>query len=123
VILDAYKWLVCKLLVDSADRLQTQLKTGHDGFTARNNSQVYYCRTLAIAYVEVNIAISLFLIEHCLTQLCHFFSNHTRGTPIPSLFNSSRMLLYISSRNHVEYQTLSSICNFIEVCHSFLIVS
>lgn len=53
VILDAYKWLVCKLLVDSTERLQSQLKAGNDNFTARNNSQVYYCRTLAIAYIEV----------------------------------------------------------------------
>ncbi|XP_045172714.2 peroxisomal acyl-coenzyme A oxidase 3-like [Mercenaria mercenaria] len=52
VILDAYKWLVCRLLVDSAQRLQSQSAAGHDGFTARNNSQVYFCRTLSLAYIE-----------------------------------------------------------------------
>ncbi|KAL8581251.1 hypothetical protein ACOMHN_038351 [Nucella lapillus] len=52
VCLDAYKWLVCHLLKDSNDRLQSQLSSGKDSFTARNNSQAYFCRSLALAYIE-----------------------------------------------------------------------
>lgn len=62
VVIDAYRWLVCRLLVDSSDRLKSQLGAGHDGFTARNNSQVYYCRTLALAYVEVRLEGILFTV-------------------------------------------------------------
>nr|KAG5696860.1 hypothetical protein BaRGS_035270 [Batillaria attramentaria] len=50
--LDAYKWLVCRLLVDSDQRVKSQLASGKDGFTARNDSQTYFCRSLALAYIE-----------------------------------------------------------------------
>lgn len=52
VCLEAYKWLVCRLLVDSDQRLQKELSSGKDGFTARNDSQAYFCRSLALAYIE-----------------------------------------------------------------------
>ncbi|KAK7474378.1 hypothetical protein BaRGS_00034426 [Batillaria attramentaria] len=52
VCLDAYKWLVCRLLVDSDQRVKSQLASGKDGFTARNDSQTYFCRSLALAYIE-----------------------------------------------------------------------
>jgi len=38
--------------VESHDKLKGQLPSGKDLFTARNESQVYYCRSLAIAYIE-----------------------------------------------------------------------
>lgn len=50
----AYKWLVCFLMEESAKRLQQQRSMGEDDFESRNNSQVYYCRSLAIAYIELS---------------------------------------------------------------------
>uniref|UniRef100_A0A671WKM0 Acyl-coenzyme A oxidase n=1 Tax=Sparus aurata TaxID=8175 RepID=A0A671WKM0_SPAAU len=54
VPLEAYKWLVCFLLEKSQKRLQQQRAMGQDRFEAFNNSQVYYCRSLAMAYIEYN---------------------------------------------------------------------
>ena len=54
VLEDAFDWLQSYLLVKSAERLQEQLKKGKDEFTARNDSQVFYCRSLAMVYCDVS---------------------------------------------------------------------
>ncbi|CAL1534858.1 unnamed protein product [Lymnaea stagnalis] len=53
VALDAYKWLVCYLLVESNRRLSEHI--GKDAFTARNDSQAYYCRSLSLAFIEHSV--------------------------------------------------------------------
>ncbi|XP_071509287.1 peroxisomal acyl-coenzyme A oxidase 3-like [Diadema antillarum] len=53
VIVDAYQWLVVYLLTESGQKFQKQLMDGNDMFTARNESQVFHCRTLAIAFIEL----------------------------------------------------------------------
>ncbi|GIY03208.1 peroxisomal acyl-coenzyme A oxidase 3 [Caerostris darwini] len=50
-ILNSYKWLVCYLLKQSSEKLKNELKC-NDPFTSRSRTQVYYCRSLSIAYVE-----------------------------------------------------------------------
>lgn len=54
-LVGAFQWLVCYLLKESAARLRQQLTNGKDPFTARNDSQVFYCRSLALAYIECTV--------------------------------------------------------------------
>ncbi|XP_071946263.1 peroxisomal acyl-coenzyme A oxidase 3-like [Antedon mediterranea] len=52
ISLAAYKWLVVYLCKESSQKLLREKRQGQDSFTARSNSQVYYCRSLSIAYIE-----------------------------------------------------------------------
>lgn len=70
VSLHAYRWLVCKLSVDSSAKLQNELDCGKEMFTANNDSQVYYCRTLALAYIELTI----------LSRFCDFLFGQQKNT-------------------------------------------
>ncbi|XP_022101155.1 peroxisomal acyl-coenzyme A oxidase 3-like isoform X1 [Acanthaster planci] len=60
VAIAAYQWLVVYLLNESVARVQAESSKGKDAFTARNDSQVYYCRSLAIAFTEHTILNTLY---------------------------------------------------------------
>ncbi|RWS29699.1 Peroxisomal acyl-coenzyme A oxidase 3-like protein [Leptotrombidium deliense] len=51
-VLDSYKFLISFLMRETAIKLKSELESGKDLFTARSESQVYFARTLSMAYVE-----------------------------------------------------------------------
>lgn len=49
-----FDWLICYMLKVSHSKLEASLKSGKDLFTARNENQVFYSKTLAIIFMEVS---------------------------------------------------------------------
>lgn len=54
-LIHSYQFLVCWLLVKSSEKLNRELTKSGDAFIARSSTQVYYLRSLAIAYFECDI--------------------------------------------------------------------
>lgn len=54
-IIPIYQWLVCYLLKITSGKIEKQLKSGKSDFWAKNDSQVYYAKNLAIAFIQVSI--------------------------------------------------------------------
>nr|CAI5834655.1 unnamed protein product [Callosobruchus analis] len=53
-IIETYQWLITYLLRISYEKLDRQQKAGKIAFWAKNDSQVYYAKSLAIAYIQVS---------------------------------------------------------------------
>lgn len=51
-LLKSYKWLVCWLLKTTFEKLNSLTNSGVDGFTAKNESQAYFARSLSLAFIE-----------------------------------------------------------------------
>ncbi|XP_049858043.1 peroxisomal acyl-coenzyme A oxidase 3 [Schistocerca gregaria] len=54
---ESFQWLICWLLNVTEHRYQTYLKNCENNFTARNNVQVYFARTLSVVYAQNNVLV------------------------------------------------------------------
>lgn len=52
VLLAAYKWLVCWLLQATANKIKSQHQLGKDAFSAKNDTQTFFAKTLSLAFIE-----------------------------------------------------------------------
>lgn len=72
--LQAYRWLFSYLAQQCVEKLRLESGRCASAFEARNNSQVYYCRSLALAYIEVCAFLALLsILGHFVGIRCALF--------------------------------------------------
>ncbi|GIY03206.1 peroxisomal acyl-coenzyme A oxidase 3 [Caerostris darwini] len=52
VILASFRWLVCYLMVQSAEKFEAEKSVTDDAFLAKCNSQVFFCHDLSVVFME-----------------------------------------------------------------------
>ncbi|CAL8130576.1 unnamed protein product [Orchesella dallaii] len=65
LILRKYKWLVCKILESTHRKYNSLLHETKNSFTSKNESQIYYAKTLSIVFIEH------YILEHFWLKLCN----------------------------------------------------
>ncbi|KAJ8312588.1 hypothetical protein KUTeg_009961, partial [Tegillarca granosa] len=90
--LHAYKWLVARLLVDSADRLKQQSNSGKDSFTARNDTLERFYKLLREGKEEEPVPEEL---RPVLRRMCSLFGLWRLEKHLSTLYQGG----YISGSN------------------------
>lgn len=105
-VVAAYEWLICYLSEQSANKLTHELKS-KDSFTARNDSQVYFCRTLAIVTLEHHVIsrVKGFVFEETPEDLKPIFSK------LLTLFASWRLEKHLSTLYEGGYCSGKTLAN------------
>ena len=58
-IMNLFDWLVCYLLKRCHEKIESEIKnSGKDTFSSKNDSQVFYLKTLSVCFMEVEISSS-----------------------------------------------------------------
>ena len=52
-IMQMFDWLICYVLKSSHSKYEKSLKDGKNAFTARNDNQVFFSKTLSIIFIQV----------------------------------------------------------------------
>lgn len=104
-IIGAYDWLVCYMLRASAECLEANSKK-YDSFTAKNESQAYYARTLSVAFVERFVFIKFLekstadgldpSLRDVLLKLCSLFGTWSLEKHLANLYQGAQACNFIS---------------------------